>query len=165
MSAATRAAVATALAAGIALLATACGGASQSGPSTTSSQSGHATGALAFARCMRAHGVPTFPDPDSQGSFPPFHTGVSKEVSSTADRACKHLASSGGVATPKQEEQKLVFGVHVARCLRAHGYPSFPDPTRLGSQSLPAGIDTNSPQFQSAETACEHEAQRALGLP
>ena len=156
---------AIALAAGIALLATACGGTLQRGPSTALSQSRHATGALAFARCMRTHGVPSFPDPDSQGSFPPFHTGVSKELSSTADRTCKHLASGGGAATPKQEEQKLVFGVHVARCLRAHGYPGFPDPTRLGSQSLPAGIDTNSPQFQSAETACEQQAQRALGLP
>jgi len=25
---------------------------------------------LAFARCMRSHGVPSFPDPDSQGHFP-----------------------------------------------------------------------------------------------
>ena len=168
--------------AGLSMLVSACGGSSAprvaavgrtttSAPSTTTSSSGSSGGptheheALAFARCMRSHGVPGFPDPDSQGDFPPFHAGVSKQTSSAANDACKHLLSSGGTATPPQREQKLAFGVKVARCLRAHGYPDFPDPTRLGSQSLPPGIDLSSPQFQAVETACERQAQKALGLP
>jgi len=52
-----------------------------------------------------------------------------------------------------------------SQCLRAHGYPNFPDPTALGSQALPAGIDTSSPQFQATEAACEKQAQKALGVP
>ena len=114
---------------------------------------------------MRSHGVPHFPDPDAQGDFPPFRTGGSKQTSSAANDACKHLLSSGGTATPQQREEKLAFGVKVAQCLRAHGFPNFPDPTRLGPQSLPPGIDLNSPQFQAAETACEKQARKALGLP
>jgi hypothetical protein len=51
------------------------------------------------------------------------------------------------------------------RRLRAHGYPDFPDPTPSHGTRLPSDIDTNSRQFRSAETACEKQAQRALGLP
>ncbi len=114
---------------------------------------------------MRAHGVASFPDPDPQGNFPSFSTGVSKQVSSAADETCKHLLSNGGTATPQQRQQKLELGVKVAECLRAHGYPNFPDPTQLGQQTLPQGIDTNAPQFQTVETTCEQRGRKALGLP
>ena len=166
---------------GFAVLVSGCGGSSSPGVaavgtatttttannSTSSASSTQLHRALAFARCMRAHGVQNFPDPDSHGNFPPLTQqalGVSKQASLGAQQACKHLLSSGGSATP-QRRQKIAFGVKVAQCLRAHGYPNFPDPTGLGSQALPPGIDTNSPQFQTAETACEKQAQKALGVP
>jgi hypothetical protein len=172
---------------GLSLLAAACGSspgdhvaqlgttsthsASSSGPASagesTTSES-PTSQMLAFSRCMRSHGVQNFPDPDSQGNFPPLSQqalGVSKQTSLTAQQVCKHLLSSGGIATPQQRRQKLAFGVKVAQCLRAHGYPTFPDPAGLGSQAPPPGIDTNSPQFQTIETACEKQAQKALGLP
>jgi hypothetical protein len=121
---------------------------------------------LAFARCMRSHGVPSFPDPDAQGNFPSFSTGVSKQISVAANDGCKHLlAQRSSSATPEQQQQKLVFGVKVAGCLRAHGYANFPDPTRLGPQPLPPGVDLNSPQFQAAETGCEKQERKELGLP
>ena len=171
---------------GLAVLVSGCGGSSSPGvaavgtatssafgatTTTTTTSTGSSTqlhGALAFARCMRAHGVPSFPDPNSQGSFPPLSQqalGVSKQTSLAAQQACKGLLSSGGTATPQQRQQKITFGVKVAQCLRAHGYPNFPDPTGLGSQALPPGIDTNSPQFQTTEAACEKLAQKALGVP
>jgi hypothetical protein len=125
-----------------------------------------ASATLAFARCMRSHGVPSFPDPDAQGNFPSFSAGVSKQISVAANEDCKQLlAQRSSSATPGQQQQKLVFGVKVAGCLRAHGYPNFPDPTRLGSQPLPPGVDLNSPQFQAAETACEKQERKALGPP
>jgi len=56
-----------------ALLTAACGGSSSS---TSTASSPHAGGAasspsgLAFARCVRSHGIPNFPDPiDSSGHF------------------------------------------------------------------------------------------------
>ena len=60
--------------------------------------------ALQFAQCMRAHGVPTFPDPDfshgitfaDNGSYDPNSPSFQG-----ADQACGSLLSGGsGVATP-----------------------------------------------------------------
>jgi hypothetical protein len=113
---------------------------------------------------MRSHGVSRFPDPDAQGDFPSFHAGVSKQTSVTADDACRHLLRSGGSGTSQQGQQKFTFALKVARCLRAHGYPTFPDPNSSG-QRIPAGIDTQSPLFQAAETTCETKARKALNLP
>jgi hypothetical protein len=115
---------------------------------------------------MRTHGVPDFPDPDPQGDFSPFHTGVSKQTSAAANDACKHLLSTGGTGTPQQRQEKLAFALKVAHCLRAHGFPNFPDPTvsSHGTSENLSGIDPNAPQFQAAETACEKQARQALGV-
>jgi hypothetical protein len=134
-------------------------------PSSTSSAQSAVGAALAFSRCMRSHGVPNFPDSDFQGNFPPFHTGVSKQVSVAADDACRHLLVRGGsTGTPQQRREKLVFALKVAQCLRGHGYPTFPDPSG-SSQGKPPGIDLNSPQFQTAENNCEKQERKSLGLP
>jgi hypothetical protein len=146
--------------AGLALLAAACGGGAPTASTTTTRQ----TAALAFSHCMRAHGVPNFPDPDARGDFPDFHLAVTKPTASAANDACRHLLSSGSPGTPQQRQQKFAFALKVARCLRTHGYPGFPDPTASG-QSVPPGIDTQSPQFQAVETTCEKQARKALGLP
>jgi hypothetical protein len=155
--------------AGLSLLASACGGSSSLHAAATatlsSAESAHRKEALAYARCMRTHGVPDFPDPDPQGDLPPFRPREAKQIAAAADGACKHLLSSGGNAGPQQRQQKLAFGVKVAQCLRAHGYPNFPDPTSLGQQNLPPGIEVKSPQFQAVEASCEKQAQKALGVP
>jgi len=52
--------------------------------------------------------------------------------------------------------QELKF----ASCMRSHGEPSFPDPSSNGVFSL-NGIDSNSPQYQSAQRACEHFLPKA----
>jgi hypothetical protein len=138
--------------------------------STTSAASAQRTAALAFSRCMRSHGVPNFPDPGPSGQFPAFHSdsAASKQASLSANDACKSLRRTGGLGTPQDRQTKLAFALKVARCLRANGYPNFPDPT-VSSQGTTqnlsgAGIDPNSPQFQSAESACEKQARKALGL-
>ncbi|HWB21662.1 MAG TPA: hypothetical protein VG652_02105 [Gaiellaceae bacterium] len=176
--------------AGLSLLVSACGSSSGAsvaqGSSTTiatktsgttstgvtgSAQQQAVASALAYSRCMRSHGVPAFPDPDSQGQYPPFHSdsAASKQESVSAQETCKSLLSKGGSAgRPQDRQQKLAFALQVAGCLRAHGYPTFPDPTASSegtSQNLGgAGIDSSSPQFQAAELACESQAQKTLGL-
>ena len=153
------------LAIGIALLAAACGDRS---PSVASPATAHANASIAFARCMRAHGVPGFPDPDASGAFPPFSTGVSKQVSSAANDTCEHLLPrdrAGGSGAGGQQK-KLAFALKVAQCVRRHGYPAFPDPSgEGGSQIAGTGIDIRSSRFQAAETGCEQQARKAFGLP
>jgi hypothetical protein len=122
---------------------------------------------LVFSRCVREHGVPNFPDPDSNGNLPALtqqDLGVSKQTSLAAQHACESVLSRGrSTGTAQQRQQKLAFGLKVAQCLRAHGYATFPDPTGF-SQALPPGIDPSSPQFEAAQTTCEQQEQQELGL-
>jgi hypothetical protein len=158
--------------AGLALLAAGCGG--SAGGVAASSQSADADTALAFSRCMRTHGVPNFPDPDSQGNFQPFNTSVSKQISAAANDACEHLlpSSVGGGGAARGDQQKVAFGLKSARCMRAHGYPTYPDPPNAnvssqgsGTRFAGTGIDTKSPRFQTREMACEKQTRKALGMP
>jgi len=124
---------------------------------------------------MRSHGVPSFPDPDAQGEFPPFSTGVSKQTSVAANETCKNLLPSGGgssAGTREAAQQKLAFALTVARCMRSHGFPTYPDPGAPSSASQGGGtsfdgtgIDPRSPHFQLVETSCEKHARQVLGLP
>ena len=76
-----------------------------------------------------------------------------------------HLPSAG-------DRQKLGFALEVARCMRSHGFPAYPDPASSSASSQGSGtrfegtgIDTKSAPFQATETTCEKRSRRALGLP
>lgn len=90
--------------AGTAMLAAGCGGAS-SGRAVTSSEATTTAGAysqaLAFAQCMRAHGLKSFPTPKpSQGSgAAPQLTGSPNSPAARALAACKHLLPAAGTGT------------------------------------------------------------------
>jgi hypothetical protein len=157
----------------IGLLATACGGSSS--PASASGGGGgggstHAQAALAYARCMRAHGVPDFPDPDSNGNFNVDPHSVSSQETA-ANQVCNHLLNGGGQADAAQQQQRLGALLRYARCMRAHGVPNFPDPhTTGGGIGEPSrigfsgpGLKHPSPQFQSANQACQHLANHAKG--
>jgi len=79
-----------------------------------------------FAECMRANGVPHFPDPDPKGDSS-FGVDVSKEVFTKAVDACNDLKPPGALSakrTPKQQSASLRF----AQCVRDHGVKTSPDP-------------------------------------
>jgi hypothetical protein len=60
------------------------------GPNAAQAQQSKAQG-LAFSRCVRSHGVPSFPDPDSSGRIPdPATVGVDQGSPKfqAANRAC-----------------------------------------------------------------------------
>lgn len=147
------------------LIAGGCGG--SSGPSTNGAAPSRGDEALAFARCMRSHGVPNFPDPNAQGDFTPFEAGVPKSVSAGANEACKHLLKRGGGdgGGTQGAQLKLAFALKVAHCMRRHGFPTYPDPSGSGISFEGTGIDKGSPRFQATEPACETSARKALGLP
>jgi hypothetical protein len=51
-----------------------------------------------WARCMRSHGVPSFPDPNSQGALDSAKLDNSSPAFRTATRACKSLQPTGAIA-------------------------------------------------------------------
>jgi hypothetical protein len=103
--------------------------------------------AVKFAECMRAHGVPHFPDPDAKGEFN-FGVDVTPEVFTHAVNACKALKPPGALSskrTPKQQAASLRF----AQCVRQHGVKDFPDPAnrepmintyKIPSSNRPGGM-------------------------
>lgn len=133
------------------------GSAAASSTSGTSSTSNRAS-ALAYAQCMRSHGVPRFPDPDSNG-----HLGAAGGPGSGVDpqstqyqaatQACRSLmpGQSGPHFSPNRA-QNLKF----AQCMRAHRISDFPDPNPDGTFGSGGNLDPNSPQYQAANNACKH---------
>jgi hypothetical protein len=159
-----------AAAAGIVLLAAACGGSSSStgagsGGSPTSAGSGGSSDGgvatesqqLAYAQCMRSHGVADFPDPNPSGGFGGRTRGVqSNPHYGTAHSACSHLLPGGGNGNKAQQD--ISQFLRHAQCMRSHGVPKSPDPqpgVNPRTALEQAGIDMNSPQFQAASRTCD----------
>ena len=119
-------------------------------------------GAVRFARCMRSHGLPNFPDPTSAQQFKQS-IGASAEGSPTsrsAETACQHLLPGGGPPRESAAERhaQIVASLAFARCLRSHGFSNFPDPTSSGQLThemlANAGIDLHQPALLQAADAC-----------
>jgi hypothetical protein len=130
------------------------------GTSVTSGESTYQR-AVAYANCMRQHGVPNFPDPLPNGGFgldPSVTGGTNGQVSpqyQAAENACASL-SPVGVLSPQQQQHDLSQLLKLSACMRSHGFKDFPDPT-FGSQGIVLhiiGFDRNSPQFQDAWNTC-----------
>jgi hypothetical protein len=150
--------------AGLALLAAGCGGSSRSpvaqlNSTTTSAQQ---NGAVAFAGCMRSHGVSNWPDPNSSGVFDkskltPQQLGASVPRDQASQASCQHLLPSGRSApSAAQVQQVRAQALRFSACVRSHGVPSFPDPDSSGRIADPAsfGVDQGSPKFRAANQAC-----------
>jgi hypothetical protein len=154
------------LAAGIALLAAGCG-ANTAGSSDVLSPSAQAMNA--YARCIESHGLSVYavryvhhgstPPPADVplfGNWTIVGDGLSSPAYPAASKACQHLLPTG--TAPSESHQQLVRALKGAACMRAHGYPGFPDPTDqpgyLSYPPLPASIDTSSPRFESMVKAC-----------
>jgi hypothetical protein len=107
--------------AGVALLAAACGGGT--GPVTAPPASHDVTNStdnaqgVAYTRCMRAHGVPKFPDPNSQGEL--FNGAYLKQAGVVPDSpqvqaagsACSHLLPAGAAAPGQHAPRTCSNGV------------------------------------------------------
>jgi hypothetical protein len=165
-----------AVTAGLVLLTAACGGS----PSSSGSRSSTGTGsspsaggsaspqssslsALAFARCMRSHGIPGWPDPTSSGVFDKSELrqlGVSESrVRALEDGACNIPLPSGGQSQGQAISLADQSDYHEAAvCMRRHGFPDFPDPTFQDTNvtfDIPSTIDTSTSRFASARAICE----------
>jgi hypothetical protein len=111
---------------------------------------------------MRAHGLPDFPDPNSQGNLligPASGIDPSTPQYKTADHDCAKLraAAAGTGMTPAQQAQALARLTRFAQCMREHGIPManpFSGPNGGVGYALPRGVDPNSPAYKRAESAC-----------
>jgi hypothetical protein len=154
-----------------ALLAAACGGSSAAAntfaPGATYAQ------ALAFAKCVRAHGVPGFPAPDAQGTFNNTQIEALQNNNPQADNAidtCRSVLPNAGTGLTVQQiqqiqQQNLHNAVKAAHCMRAHGIINFPDPAGTTQASgvnwqpvmsaiQAGGLSLNTPSYQAAFMAC-----------
>lgn len=153
--------------AGLAVLAAGCGGSpsshvaqlstSTTGSSPPSRGSTHDQ-ALAYAGCLRSHGVPLWPDPESSGAFDkskltPDQLGVSSSQIGIAQKACRSLVPTYS-ATP--QPHVLAEALRFSRCMRAQGATSFPDPESSGAIAIPHSMES-SPTYLAALHFCLHK--------
>lgn len=124
--------------------------------------------ALAYAQCLRSHGVPNFPDPTSQGLITYGPVDIHSAQYLSANKICQHLLPSGPSLTTSQKHQDVRQALKFATCIRSHGVPDFADPVISGSGAAVGfrvpRADRNSPQFQAAVHACRiFEPKLAVG--
>jgi hypothetical protein len=150
-----RPSVALALVALIGLISAGCGSnepsetgaASSSGSASTAGTAGNSgTGgskkltdqdkAVKFAECIRAHGVPDFPDANAKGEFV-YGVSVSPAVWTKAVDACRDLQPPGALSAKRSPEQQSA-SLRFAQCIRDNGVEDFPDP--VNGEPL---VDTN----------------------
>jgi hypothetical protein len=119
--------------------------------------------AVRFADCMRSHGVSNFPDPSIdprafKESLDP--TTAHSPAFQPALSACQHLLPRGGQQnqSPPPGQAQIAAELAFARCLRGHGFPSFPDPSSTGELThemlANAGINIHQPAALQAADAC-----------
>jgi hypothetical protein len=161
---------------GLALGIASCGGGSPggvatAGPSTTSTASRSSSrgtpyeDALRYSKCMRAHGVANFPDPDAQGDIRMSSSGSGVDARTpqyqAAAKNCQKLEPATGQSTSPPGAQLLPEWLKYAACMRAHGIANYPDPKPIGNYGVTVQIpkslhiDQSSPQFLAADKACQ----------
>jgi hypothetical protein len=158
------------------LLVAGCGGSSPSptgSASTSASAASAVESGVAFARCIRSHGVPNFPDPKLSGQHVRMGSAATLQSPAfqSAAHSCQRLLPKGppgsGPPSPQAQAQML----EVSACMRKHGISGFPDPSTsppsnsagnsgiIGSGgyylAIPSSIDTRSPAFERAAAACK----------
>jgi hypothetical protein len=168
----TRMALLAAAAAGTALLAAACGGGPHPASPGAAPSQRIVQNMAAFAHCMRSHGEPDFyyaspfpqsPPPDTLQFGPGYAvTGIDTHtaVFTSAMKSCRHLDTIP--PPPPTSRQQLAQERKADACIRAHGYPGWPDPVvqdgRAYRVPAPASINTTSPRFQAVWNACYAKA-------
>lgn len=136
--------------------------------STTARASYSSDPTLAFSQCMRANGVPNFPDIGATG----MHIGATQgpggqtlsvdgvSVNAPAFAAARQTCQKylpHVIASPTQDAQDLQTALKFSECMRSHGVAKYPDPKITvgpgGGQGVDlrgTGLNFQSPAFQTA---------------
>jgi hypothetical protein len=128
-----------------------------------------------FSQCMRANGVPAFPDPNPSGQFTidGIANGSSLDANAPAFQqamsTCKDLEPPGFTGQTRSAQQQAA-ALKFAKCMRDNGVPDFPDPTADGplidTTRIPSMAGKNprsDPAFTAASQACS-ELLAAAGV-
>jgi hypothetical protein len=144
----------------------------ESGGSSPESPATLQRAALAYARCMRASGVPNFPDPNSSGGFSVRGIDPGSPSVTAARAKCRRFMPPGPGSGPPPSPRTLARFLNIARCMRRHGVEDFPDPRTSAPPNpfasgirelsdiegvillFPSTIDQQSPVFTRAAAAC-----------
>ncbi|MDE3069933.1 MAG: hypothetical protein KGJ43_04320, partial [Acidobacteriota bacterium] len=118
--------------------------------------------AVAYAACMRSHGVPDYPEPKVSIHGDEASVAVAARPGpnfDSAQQACRKLMPGGGPGSgrrPVLSAAEQAQYLRLAACIRSHGVPHFPDPTFSGGGvHLPKGsVDVHSPPVQAAIRQC-----------
>jgi hypothetical protein len=146
-----------------------CGGGSHASAPGTGSGGPTLQQVDAYIQCMRSHGMTNFylsrsdstagENANTTLGFLPY--GVVNGVNfnspqfQSADKACQHFIP--GSPPPAPTAAQLRRMVRGAACMRAHGFPDFPDPQVQNGHlvsNLPADIDISAPRFLAALKTC-----------
>jgi len=128
-------------------------------------------------QCLRAHGLPSVPDPVVATDGPAAGQGIlNKSAMKTypdavvlqATTACDAALARANIATGSNSSnlspQQLQARLALAHCIRSHGVPNFPDPNpTTGQVTPPPGLSKDSPSLLAAIKVCPSQA-RAAGL-
>jgi hypothetical protein len=118
---------------------------------------------------MRSHGISSFPDDLNFQNVPGLNP--SSPAFKTAQTACQHLLPVKSVPAAAPSARTHAKLIRLSNCLRAHGYPSMPDPrpnpppthssqygTLYGEGDywigIPISIDAHGAAFVRTVTAC-----------
>jgi hypothetical protein len=124
---------------------------------------------LAFSKCIRAHGVPSFPDPGATagpgedsflGIAIPASIDMQSPAAESAFTSCRGLIASiisphGKPSISASMKESLI--AH-AQCMRTHGVPAYQDPIFPPGGGIEVfdapGVNAQSPAYQHAQAAC-----------
>ena len=139
------------------MLAAACGG----GAKPVSAALTNYQKALAYSQCMRTHGEPGFPDPQSNGDL--LINGQKDHLNgalmNSASKACQHLVPKSPPLTASQQQRLTAEALKFVACMRNHGIPNFPGPTVNSSgveMQVPRNVTPDSAVFKNAQQACKN---------
>jgi hypothetical protein len=153
---------------GVATLETAAPGAESSAAPSASLDPEAAQ--LAFAECMREHGI-DMPDPETSGGGGGGAVrigggGEDRDEFQAAMEDCDHFLEQAGAFRGEMDPEMLDRLVEFAQCMREHGI-DMPDPNADGGIMIQrndsgsvtdgngANIDPESDEFQAAQDACQ----------
>jgi hypothetical protein len=124
------------------------GGGSSSGGGASQEEAG-----LEFAECVRAHGVEIEDPKPGQSIALPDDTPKTKKAAA----ACNGKLGGGQELSSGEDEELKEGALAFAQCMRGEGIdmgdPTFPGPGKFLLDIK--GLDTESPAFKAAQTACQ----------